>query len=340
MRSRLGRRAATPAGLVAAGALALALPIAVAGATPLAVTDAAGDTITEAVEDPINAPQVDIVSTIIDSRPEGLLFSIRVKQPVDPMSDPNWASEDTGATWTIDVNGDGKRDYVVEYYVDPDTHQLTGSQYRTGGGSAPADTDTCEEPPATYSQDAGYSLAVDPRCLGNPSSLSYRVAMSYDTDAKLDSAETAIDTSPGDDAWSDPVTVTLPAGVTPGTFPVRTPSSPPPPSSATSEGSAQSTPTQPTSAAPNKRHPIKPHQASPGVASRPTTATPEAPAPALARTGLYDRTTRLTGFAVGIVLIGAGLLIANRRPSASHLKQGDVRRSELKISWRKFCASA
>ena len=45
----------------------------------------------------ISASPADIVVAAVESRPEAIVLSLRVKQLADPMSDPNWASDATYA---------------------------------------------------------------------------------------------------------------------------------------------------------------------------------------------------------------------------------------------------
>lgn len=302
------------------GVLGAAAP---AGAAPTSITDPADDTVTEAVEDPIAAPRADILSSTAESGPDGIALGIRLKQVTDPLTDPNWSGDGitSYANWGLDLNGDDRRDFEIEYAVDPETRALVGSLYRIGKGPRPADG--CDPIPS-FNPASGHSVRVDPKCLGNPASFRYQVELLYNTDINDDSSEVATDASP-DDGWSEPVTVNLPAGVTPGTFPVvvEPQVTDPAPSSAPSSGVP--TNTAPPSRSPNvsattPTRPAAAQQAKPG-APRPANGSPDAPAVAasgLARTGMPDRTLRLAWFAMGIALIGAGLRFANQRPVGAH----------------------
>ncbi|HYH48473.1 MAG TPA: hypothetical protein VEG38_02895 [Acidimicrobiia bacterium] len=325
---RLGVVSATA---VTAGLLGIGVAP-VAGAAPVGTTDPGGDTVTEAVEEPFDSPPADIVATSAESRPDGIVLSLRVKQLADPLADPNWASEATIVAWTLDVNGDKKRDYVVEYAIDPETRQLAGFMYRTGsGGMIP---DSCDEPKVSFNRDAGYTVQLSASCLGNPGALSYRVQTSYDTDNKNDSAETVTDTSPDADAWTGPVTVALPTGIVPLAV-----GSPPQPSAPAGVGSttttvppAQSAPQAPADT-PRESQPARSTPSMTSRSARATSGSPQAslepapaPAPALAHTGAPDRMARMAWFAAGIILIGSGILFGNRRPVLQPARVGPRRR--------------
>jgi hypothetical protein len=311
-RTRAGLAAG--AALLVAGLCGAGFGAPTAGAAPVVVTDRGGDTLTDAVEEAITAPAADIISTSADSTPDGITLAFRVAKMADPASDFNWTSDLTIASWQLDTNGDSDADYVIDYYRDEDTKALTADLDKVGPGHPP---DECA-PKAGYSADSGYSVVVDPKCLGGASAFSYQVDVAYTTDAKDDSADVATDFSPDKD-WTGPVPVTLPTGAAPVPLvPPVTNSNPPP--SASSTPSAPETGPGPKSNAttPTTARTVKPQQvtsATRPASSRPPAVTDGAPAPDLAHTGISDRVMRLGGFAAGIILIGIGLLFANRRPS-------------------------
>ena len=293
------------------------VPALAAAATTADATDPSGDTVSETVEDPIRAPAADIVATTADSRPEGITLTVRVAEPADPAAAGNWLSSFTSLTWQLDITGDGKRDYVLDYYVDEDTKQLTADLDRSGPAHLP---DGCEPRPG-YSRERGYSVVIDPKCLGGADAFTYRVLLEYTTDALDPGADIATDASPGE-GWTGPVAITLAAGVTPVAVVVPVDSPPDAgPSTAARPGSADgeaptTAPSRPVAATPTSARPVAPAKA----ATRPSAsaAQPDSAAavsPVLARTGLAERMVRLAGFAVGIGLIGIGLLFANRRPA-------------------------
>ena len=200
--------------------------------------------------------------------------------------------------------------------MDEDTKQLTADLDRSGPAHLP---DGCEPRPG-YSRDRGYSVVIDPKCLGGADAFTYRVLMEYTTDAEDSGADIATDTSPGE-GWTGPVAVTLAAGVTPvavispvNTPPDAGPSTTPRPSA--DGDSPAPAPSRPGAATPTSVRPVAPAKAptrpSASVADPDSAA---APSPVLARTGLTERMVRLAGFAAGIGLMGIGLLFANRRPA-------------------------
>jgi hypothetical protein len=291
-----------------------------AGAEIVSATDATGDTVTDTIEDPISVATADIVGTAVDSTPAGITLSFRTAKLVDPVADRNWLSVFTSARWELDTNGDSKRDYVVDYSRDEETQALTADMDKVGPGHPP---DDCQPVPA-YRPDAGYSVVILPKCLGEATTLGYRVLVEYTTNAEDPGADVGTDVSP-DEGYTGPVPVTLAAGVTPVTLvaPVSTPVAP----QQAGGGQAPSTSTTaPASSAPGAATPRPtPGQTvdRPSARSRPTNpasndtvpnGTSSVSAPGLARTGLGDRGVRLAAFALGIGLIGIGLLFANRRP--------------------------
>jgi hypothetical protein len=324
---------ATAGALLLAGALLAPgwIAPAPAGAAVVDVTDATGDTLTDTIEDPIVAPMADIVATSADSRPEGVTLAFRVAQMADPMADRNWLSAFTSATWELDTSGDGKRDYIVDYYRDEETGVLTADLDKAGAGR-PADECTAAKP--GYSPEAGYTVTVDPKCLGGANAFTYRMSLEYTLDAEDPSADVATDSIP-DEGWSSSVAVTLPAGEAPLAIVPPTPSAPP---SSAPGASPSGSPAGPEATTSTMVKPIAPQGDRPR--SRPTSGASRdaaeasapapgasAPAPDLARTGLGDRALRMAWFAVGLGLMGIGLSFANRRPAAKLAEIGRQRLS-------------
>lgn len=311
--------AATLWGLAPAGLS----PASAVEAAPVSLTDAVGDTLVDPDEKPITAPRADIVSSAARSGPDGITLSARMSQTVDPKTDPNWAGDSLPSylTWRIDVDGDREDDFEIEYSFEPDEKTLQAFLASSiASFEPPADCD----PQARFSPADGYAVVIDAKCLGNPARFSYQVEVFYNTDARNDEADIASDHSP-DDGWAGPVAVTLRHGVTPGTLPPpsQTSTAPRTPASSSTVG------TTPSAPAPNAA-PVAPQQAAPGPApsrTAPVTAAPAAPD--LARTGLGDRTLRVTWFAVGVALVGVGLLIGNRRPALGEPAAPTARRRRV-----------
>jgi hypothetical protein len=125
---------------------------------------------------------------------------MQLQRPADPRSDATWTGDSTFALWTVDTNGDTKPDYEIQLSRD-------GADLVAVVSPAGADTGlpaVCDDATAAYGPD-GYSVTVDPACLGNPPAVAYRVTMYYDTNPKNANADVASDVAP-DGGWSFPVT--------------------------------------------------------------------------------------------------------------------------------------
>jgi hypothetical protein len=173
-----------------------------AGSTPGSgeVTDPAGDTFVDGTSKRVTEARADIVAAGAAFGPGGVTFTVQVRQPDDPRTDPKWSSDATFITFDVDTTGDGKPDFEVQYGYD-------GTQF-TGQVTHPGDDDSvpalCNATTAGYGA-AGYSVTIDPACLGNPTSLAFRVTTYYDTNPKDDNADVASDVAP-DGGMSFPVT--------------------------------------------------------------------------------------------------------------------------------------
>lgn len=165
---------------------------------PGAVGDPAGDTVVDGSKAPIGDPRSDIVRAGAAYGPEDVTFTMQVQQPNDPRTDERWAADSTYAQWQVDTNGDSVPDFEVQYYV-VDRDNLGGRVTRPDGGDP-----VCDGQRATYGTD-GYTLTVDPACLGNPASLSYRATLYYDTDPADPDAAVATDAAPDGGGWSAPI---------------------------------------------------------------------------------------------------------------------------------------
>jgi len=164
------------------------------------VTDPAGDTFVSDSRKPITEPRADIVSAGATYAPGGVTFTLQVRQPDDPRTDPKWASDATYIAWDVDTNGDGRPDFEVQYSWDG--KEFGGSVIHPGDDDSVPDV--CEATSAGYGA-AGYSVTIDPACLGNPAALSFSATTYYDTNPKDDNAPVASDVAP-DGGMSFPVT--------------------------------------------------------------------------------------------------------------------------------------
>jgi hypothetical protein len=162
------------------------------------VTDKTGDTQADGVGTAVVQPQADIVRAQADWSAKALVFAVQVAQPVNPAQDPHWASESTYIQWDLDTNGDGAPDFSVQYYFVPKSG-VVADVSRAGDTSG---TSACAAE-AGYTAD-GYTVAIDPACLGNPVAVTFRATTYYDPDPANPNGNLSTDTTP-DANMSGPV---------------------------------------------------------------------------------------------------------------------------------------
>ena len=162
------------------------------------LTDRTGDTVADGTTTPMAQPQADIVKATSDWNAKALVFAVQVAQPVNPGQDKNWASDSTYITWDLDTTGDGAPDFEIQYYFDSKSGLLADvSKYGdTSGTSACAGE-------AGYTAD-GYTVAIDPACIGNPATVTFRATTYYDPNPTDPNGNLASDTTP-DGGMSGPV---------------------------------------------------------------------------------------------------------------------------------------
>jgi hypothetical protein len=304
-------------GIVPTGARA-AEPLPPLATTLETVADGAADVLTAAPIDPNTQkeppppvrgdnPRADVTGASVEWAPGWIRMKVQVKQPTDPLKDPAW-SDRSDAEWALDTNNDGQPDFSVEFA----THEgeLYGAVFDM---SKPDDKSLCDADSAGFSPEDGYVLVVDPKCIGNPKTLGYSVAMFIDTNPKDENAPMATDRVP-DQGFKQ-----VAAPGQPGEAPGRAPAS-----AGTPTAPAVAPPAAPGQAAPKPGGAPAPRApaSSPG-APGPDTAggdigapAPDAAAPApsspLASTG--SPSTQRAAFGFGIMLLGAGLLLMTRPP--------------------------
>jgi hypothetical protein len=159
--------------------------------------DPAGDTVVDGTGAPLANGHADIAQSRAANTTKGIIFAVKVAQPVDPTKDPNWTSGETFISWEVDTSGDGKPDFEVQYYLD--AGKLVAGVSRPGDPN----TDTACAAEAGYMSES-YAVGIDPACLGSPASLSYRATIYYTTDPKNANADDITDVSP-DGGMSRPV---------------------------------------------------------------------------------------------------------------------------------------
>ncbi len=179
------------------GASPTGTPTAGPGVPTVTVTDPSGDTVVDGTGKPVAVGRADIVRAMADYTARAVVLTAQVAQPVDPKQDPNWISDSTYVSWALDTNGDGVADFEVQYYLASGAPVADVS--RAGDTS---NTSLCSAE-AGYTAD-GYTVAIDPACLGGPATVSFRVTTYYDTDPKNTNSDVATDVSP-DGGLSRPV---------------------------------------------------------------------------------------------------------------------------------------
>ena len=162
------------------------------------LTDPAGDTTVDGTSDPIKEGRADIVRAGAYYTSNQIILAMQLAQPTDPRTDSHWTGDSTFASWSLDTNGDGKSDYDVQFFFDEG--QIGGTVSRPGSNGPDV---LCDVTQAAYNAD-GYGVTVDPSCVGNPASFTYRLEMNYDTNPKDENADVAFDATPNG-GWSFPV---------------------------------------------------------------------------------------------------------------------------------------
>ena len=197
--------ALTVAGFVTTAWFAAPAPALAAG--PTTITDPGGDVINRDTNAKLTSAATDIVAATIDSGAGGVVLTFKTEQMADPASDPGWASPNTFVSWQVDSNGDGKVDDLIRFSVDRGAPGgVVGDLTHWSGPGVPAKH--CDAK-AAFDPAAGYMLTIDPACMGNPASITYRVQLTYDTSPGVAKPPLAFDVAP-DTGLAGPVAITLP----------------------------------------------------------------------------------------------------------------------------------
>jgi hypothetical protein len=267
------------------------------------VADGATDVLNTDTAAAVDNPRADITQASLEYAPGWLRMKVQAKTPTDPLKDPAW-SDRSDVEWALDTNADGKPDFTAEFATD--NGEVYGAVFDV---NKPDDKSLCDADSAGFSPDDGYTLVIDPKCVGNPKTLGYSVAIFFDTNPKDDKAPMATDRVP--DQGFQEVAAPVQAGEAPATAPAAAPPAGAPAPRAAEPGSAPA----PRTAASAPASPAPARHGAPGTtAGAPAQAAPAAPGGPLARTGSPTAQRGFVG--LGILLLGAGLVVMTR-PSNS-----------------------
>jgi len=274
-------------------ALAGAAPPAGAAASLITITDMGGDAVIDGSTTLISEARGDIVAASAEYRPDGIALSVRTASLVDPLRDPAWATDSTYLSWELDTTGDGQPDYEVQYFTR--AGKLTGDVSSAGQGSAKR----CDLSAAAFDAVTGYEAVIDPNCLGNPNSFSYKVTVFYNTNPANPDSDVATDVTP--DQGLSPL-VTRSGSVAPLG---ATPAAPGAPLFATAPGTpaAAAPHPSPTAAQPTTSAGAS---TSPPASSSPTASAGATQLDELPRTGPIH-THRLAALGAGLLGLGLSL---------------------------------
>ncbi|HYT40293.1 MAG TPA: hypothetical protein VEN99_12315 [Acidimicrobiia bacterium] len=298
------------AGLLGVAGLVTPAP-ASAASGPVVITDPTGDVINRDSNDRLASAATDIVSATVDSGAQGIVLTFQTQTMGDPATDANWASPNTFVSWQIDSTGDGKVDDLIRYSADRATPGgITGDLTHWSGPGVPAKH--CDAAGA-FNAATGYTLTINPSCMGNPAAISYRVQLTYDTSPAAAKPPLAFDVAP-DQGLAGPVPIVLPIAPTaapPAPGATAAPSAPgAAPASVPSAAKPAAKPAPKPAAKPAAPAPVR---APASVAPATAPAAPAAPASDLAATGSSARWLGALGGAF-LLFGGLGLMTpADRR---------------------------
>ena len=284
------------------------------------VTDGVGDVLNTVTSSLFDNNRADITQASVEWAPGWFRMKAQLRTPTDPLKDPAW-SDANDLEWAFDTNGDGHEDYTVEFASNKG--ELYGAVF---DASKPSDTSICDADSASFSPQDGYTLVIDPKCIGDPKSLGWAATMYFDTDPKDAKGPVASDRVPdqGFKAESAPgqtapagapaPTAAPPVGPGPGAPVAAAPkagAAPGPKSSAHAPGrtASGSVPSAAAAAAPGAAG-TTPSPAPAGAGGTAAGVQPAAGPAALARTGSASEKNAL--FGLGLMLLGAGLLVMTR----------------------------
>ena len=182
------------------------------------VVDGASDVINTITSSVFENPRADITGASLEYAPGWIRMKVQVKNGTDPLKDDAW-SDRSDAEWVLDTNADGMPDYTVEFATD--NGELYGAVFDANKAD---EKSACDADSASYSAQDGYTLVIDPACIGKPQKLGYAVAMFFDTNPKDDKAPMATDRVP-DQGFTE-VAAPVQPGETPPAAAPGTPTAP------------------------------------------------------------------------------------------------------------------
>ena len=286
------------------------------------VTDGVGDVLSPVATGGFDAGRADITQASVEWAPGWIRMKAQVKTATDPLKDQAW-TDANDLEWAFDTNGDGKEDYTVEFATGKG--ELYGAVF--DASKPDSNTSICDADSASYSPQDGYTLVIDPKCIGNPKSFGWAVTMFFDTNPKDAKGAVASDrvpdqgfkpeSAPGETAaaGAPAPAAGAPAPPAPGSAVAPRLGTAPGPKSGAAAGrtASGSVPAAPAGSAGAPGSAATGSAATPGSAAAGGTVAAAASAanPSnLARTGSPSERNALLG--LGLMLLGAGILVMTR----------------------------
>ena len=209
------------------------------------VLDGVGDVLDTVTSNLLDEPGADVTEASVEYAPGWIRMKVRLKSPIDPVRGPRW-SDHNYVEWSFDTNDDGNVDYTVEFATEDG--ELYGAVFDV---KKPDDPSLCDADSASFSAADGYTLVIDPKCVGKPRTLGYAVAMFLDTNADDEDAPVVADRVP--DRGLRRVVAPVQPGEAPPAAPIAPTAAPGPPAGApgppaANQAAPTATPAAPTAA--------------------------------------------------------------------------------------------
>jgi len=279
------------------------------------VVDGVGDIVNGVTGTLFDNGRADITGASVEWAPGWIRMKVQLKTPTDPLKDAAWSDSDD-IEWDLDTNNDGKPDYTVEFATDKG--ELYGAVF---DATKPDDNSVCDADSASFSPEDGYTLVIDPKCIGNPKSVYWAVMSFLSSNPKDANAQMVSDRVP-DLGFTAQAAPGEPAPAPPAPPPAP-PAGPPPPAAGpggtrapASVGANVAAPApKPGASSAAPRRTAADSGSSAPAAGAPAPSAGQAPGAApspgnLARTGSAGERDALFGF--GLLLLGFGLVVMTR----------------------------